>query len=116
MEQRYRSLAEDIRRKASRLEWKRSNYDDSFELSLGKGTVIISNNEKILEEDFDANIPLYSLQFLNGRGETITVIETDGSYVDENKPLLEDIYQQAFNTYMQTEETLRSMMDDLSTK
>lgn len=116
MEQRYRALAEEIRLKASRLDWERSNYADSFEIELGLGTVIISNNEAQISNNPLFDLPLYSLRFLNERGETVYSIDSYGGEGDENRALLEDLYGQAFNTYMQTEDTYRSMIDDLSTK
>lgn len=116
MEHRYRMLAEEIRNKASRLDWNPSNYSNSYELSLGTGHVVITNNNDLLTHNPLAVLPAYSLRFLNERGQTVHSIESDKTRADENKELLEDIYNKANNAYMQTEETLRSMLDDISNK
>ncbi|MBD5206047.1 MAG: hypothetical protein HDS84_06685 [Bacteroidales bacterium] len=114
MEQRYKTLASEILSKVDKLQWKRSNYADSYEVSLGKGTVIIINNKQRQRENPFLNLPLYDLRFLNERGEVVYSIEANNTVLDENKALLEDLYNKAYHTYMQTEETLRSMFDDLS--
>lgn len=115
MEEQYINLAEQILNKSKRnlISWNRGNYDDTYQTALGKGVIMISFDNKEPRFDPEGNqYPLYSLSFINEKGETfysIYSVDKDDAYYD----LLDKIYKQAHSSYMKIEETLKSMIDDL---
>lgn len=117
MENQYRILAEEIRQKSSRglIAWAPGNYQTTYTASLGRGAIMIAFNDQ--EDCYTETPPLYSLFFLNERGETfhaINVYSRDESNADYQR--LKDIYDQAHNSYMKIDETLKSMFDDIQSK
>lgn len=122
----FKVLAEEIRIKSkeNRLGWTPGNYTETYEAPLGSGEVTISKNQ--ISEDENASLQLrvvnpwlYSLCFLNSRGEEIYSLITD--YKDKlngssDYYLLSEIFECAHNSYMMTDETLKSMFEDIRKK
>lgn len=111
----FEKLAGIIRTKSIQdaLIWSPSNYVNSYQTTLGIGEVLITFNEE--EPEYGDPIPEYSLSFINERGETIYSID---AYLSSDKEydMLKDIYESAHDSYMRTEDTLKSMFDDIRLK
>ena len=111
----FEKLAEIIKSKSQNdaLEWTPSNYSNSYQTPLGNGEILITYNDPV--EYGNAPIPEFCLAFINKKGETIhsinAYISTDPEY-----EMLRDIYDAAYDSYMRTDETYRSMMDDIIKK
>lgn len=112
----FESLANLIRSKSLQhsLEWMPSNYANSYQSDLGNGAIMISFNGE--EYDIDGNpLPIFNLAFINELGKvfhTIAVYST----TDDKYEMLKDIYDSAYDSYMKTDETYRSMMDAIIKK
>lgn len=113
--QQFEKLAELIRSKSQNdaLVWTPSNYLNSYQTPLGNGEVLINYNDPT--EYGNAPIPEYCLAFINKKGETVYSINAFINSDPEYK-LLRDIYDAAYDSYMRTDETYRSMMDDIIQK
>lgn len=112
----FENLANLIRSKSLQhsLEWTPSNYANSYQSDLGNGVILISFSE----EEYDINgvqIPVFTLAFINERGNTFHTIAVYSSS-DEKFEMLKDIYDSAYDSYMKTDETYRSMMDAIMKK
>lgn len=101
--------------KEGRIAWAPGSFVDSYQAPLGKGSVIVTipnlNDSYGIRED----VPIATLQFLNERGEIFNTIaccyESDSEYKS-----LKEIFDNARNSYMQIDETLKSMFDDLESR
>lgn len=112
----FENLAKLIRSKSLQysLDWSPSNYANSYQSTLGNGTILITYNEET--DGYNGEqIPEFTLSFINERGETIhainTFLKSDSQY-----ELLKDIYESAYDSYMKTDDTYRSMMDAIMKK
>ncbi|MDE7347570.1 MAG: hypothetical protein K2N48_12640 [Muribaculaceae bacterium] len=107
----FEDLARHIRSKSQQdaLIWTPSNYINSYQTPLGNGVVLITHNEDEVSYGNEP-IPEFCLAFINERGETIHSIEAF-TKSDPQYELLKDIYYSAYDSYMRTDETYRSMMD-----
>lgn len=125
----FKKLAEEILKKSKQnlLPWHPGNYTGCYETGLGQGAVVILHNT--LSTDFYGNPiddedspPTYSLSFLNQRGDSIGSLDTyiyekaNIPSLDAEFSLLKEIYETAHNSYMMTDETLKSMFEDLLSK
>ena len=112
----FESLADIIRSKSLQysLDWSPSNYANFYQTALGNGVILISFSE----DDVDFNgerVPELSLSFINERGQTVHTIAAYTQF-DAEYEMLKDIYESAYDSYMKTDETYRSMMDAIMKK
>lgn len=112
----FEHLAKIIKSKSQQqvLEWSASNYANAYQSPLGKGVIMITHNQ----EDggyISEPIPEYSLAFINELGVTFHTIDAYLSS-DEDYQMLKDIYESAYDSYMRTDETYKSMMEDIINK
>ena len=117
MEEQYKKLTEEIRQKSKEclIAWTPSNYNDTYEATLGRGAILIEHNEP--SEEYYPETPVYSLSFLNERGEVFHSIKVFHEFVDTDKfQCLKDIYEYAYKSYMKIDETLKSMFEDINSK
>ncbi len=115
MDNQYQLLADQIRFESrfNHLTWSPSNYLNTYQTPLGIGTIMIMYDEDAPREAANGYPnPMYTLSFINERGETFhSLVAIDDA--DSNYELLKEIYESAHNSYMKIEETLKSMFDDI---
>lgn len=117
MEDQYKWLATEIRLKSQQglIPWSPSNYQDTYEASLGKGAIIITYND--LSEGYCEEHPVYTLSFVNERGDVFHSMNAfSKDQLSPDYDLLKDIYEFAHRSYMKIDETLRSMFEDINSK
>lgn len=90
--------------------WIPSSNKSAYQTTLGKGSITVWKQT----DDYDENPldwPIAYLNFINDRGE---IFDSVSAYeYDETYEQLCRIYLYAHNSYMKTDETLKSMLDDL---
>lgn len=114
-DRRYIELARLIIEKTNerKVSWQPSSSNHTYQAIIGMGAVLVyldlyANNGCI--EGIES--PIGYISFLNNRRESIhniTVFNED----DENFAIIQDLYNQARESYLNTDETIKSMFDEL---
>lgn len=112
----FESLARMIKSKSTQqaLDWSASNYANAYQTPLGTGIIMISHSE---DNGYYGSepIPQYSLAFINEFGVTFHTIDAYLS-TDPEYEMLKEIYDSAYDSYMKTDETYKSMVRDIMSK
>lgn len=117
----YTKIIRDIKEKSRKglIAWTPSSHGDTYQANLGKGAIMIMSDDNEYGDSTDSYSQneriIASLSFLNERGEVFNGIYCF-STLDECNNDLKEIYESAHNSYMQIDETLQSMLDDLNSR
>lgn len=116
----FRKLAQEISTKQKLMSWSPGGYEDTYCSPLGTGEISIAYNSQYESiEDLSPDTWEYSLTFFNSRGEVLERLITTRQEKDilfSDYKLLHDLYHTADNIYMMTDDTLKSMFDDIYSK